>query len=376
MNLFIIPSSESERYFFICFINVWSGRLSLPKELFFLPYWYIIHNMEIQNNSSINQVVSQIPKRNFLAAFLYALILGVLSLFLYAIIKSPNDFSFLEQTSNLLFFILFFCVVPATFFAIFFSFTSWKKFLMQIIFTLICLAGWFYSLSLTLFKGEGFLALVYLVYYGVICSVVAILLALFGRGVYTYNRNIRFFISISLPILLAVLIVSVALFFKNPTQSKCQFLDGHGQTDCYNRAAIEHNNYDSCFSIIGADNIKEECLMEVTSKLVKDNPNPNRCDNLYDSGNDRGWIKDLCYLEIGKMKQDVFICNLINDALYKEKCVSNIAVEKRDMTFCEVVEEDRQNDCYWLYGTKIKDPVACNKISDEYSSKSCLTYTR
>lgn len=108
---------------------------------------------------------------------------------------------------------------------------------------------------------------------------------------------------------------------------------------CYREIAINTNNVELCKSMYN-DYDKNECI----SKIAIRTNNLALCSSLSSTstytGDTSSYPRDNCYKEIAKINNDVDLCLLIDDSLWRVACVEVIAKNLKDSSLCNKLSNE------------------------------------
>ena len=134
----------------------------------------------------------------------------------------------------------------------------------------------------------------------------------------------------------------------------------------YNRReSTTHNNRDNCVQeirkILIEDAVKssnysickddEECLYQLTILL-------NNSNNCYKFSIEK---KNTCFLEISKNKQDIRLCDGINESNLKKECYYYFSGFIHEEKICTMIPEDKTAECYYNLAINKSNIDYCNK---------------
>ena len=78
------------------------------------------------------------------------------------------------------------------------------------------------------------------------------------------------------------------------------------------------------------------------------------------------FVKNACYEDIAKERQDISICDKIYDQERKDRCYSRVAKVARDLSICDKIQyQEWKNDCYSEIAQVKQDILICDRISDQ-----------
>jgi len=143
-------------------------------------------------------------------------------------------------------------------------------------------------------------------------------------------------------IVLVVLFLTAALFFKNSTLMSLAsitnspvFCDGIGDSvsknTCYFNFALHHENSSVC------DKMNNDLVKNLCFAIGK--RDSSLCEKV-------GTLeaRDACYLNINRFKPDMFNCPKIQNEVDRDDCFATIAKNKNDIAVCDNIKNDRDKE--------------------------------
>ena len=83
-------------------------------------------------------------------------------------------------------------------------------------------------------------------------------------------------------------------------------------------------------------------------------------------------LKDTCIGNVGEVQRNKNYCTQINNARIKDLCYSDIAKSINDNSLCEQISIDsRKDSCYMTFVLDNKDYSVCDKITNKHLRQSC-----
>lgn len=295
---------------------------------------------------------------NYLFIILTAIYLFVLIFFyqtLRVIMFNPFEFK-----TNYLFYILSLGNLMGLLLAIVLAFiihkTFWKGFLLGLG-GLILFGVWGFLVS----KGgesRGYFILALNFYFFILIG--TCLLAYGLRSIFNIQSKKIKILLLIIPILIMIILSSIYLIKANaPGVGYCDSLKLKRQTssadDCYNKVALEENNYALCFNIAGDSDRVYRCFDEVTNKDIS-GLDPTKCDTLEEH-------QGVCRWKVASLKNDITVCGDIKDYYLQRNCRTELGKnEKKNVEVCEILGSISRNDCYTNIAKATKNVSVCNLI--------------
>ena len=80
-----------------------------------------------------------------------------------------------------------------------------------------------------------------------------------------------------------------------------------------------------------------------------------------------------CFERLSLDKDDITLCNNLENPDERESCKSNFARVKNDESYCNLIEENfYKNSCYWWIAYDKRNPSICSNIVDAELKNSCI----
>jgi len=142
----------------------------------------------------------------------------------------------------------------------------------------------------------------------------------------------------------------------------------YGKDVCYKEIAQKYNDISLCDKIVNLG-IKNTCIAVLRQNI-------SICNSM-----EEGPDKNFCYKGVAIAKKDISICDKIDRQMgYIESwCYVDVAIAKKDISICDKMEyEDNKNHCYADVAIAKKDISICDKIEygvdyRNYCSKSIMS---
>lgn len=201
-------------------------------------------------------------------------------------------------------------------------------------------------------------------------------------------------------ILLLLIIVGVILYGclsnKGVNEEKeCNIQNQSEKDICYYNLALEKNNISICKNI-KTEYIQFTCDYKFLKRVESEEDFPiSLCNEVKNFGNinlsidksesfslgadiklmgivaDERKIKDSCFFIAAVKKQNLTICENIDDLSQKHGCIITAGVAKKDLSVCQRFFDLEKDDCYFTFAYSLKESKMCEKIEGQTLKDSC-----
>ena len=156
--------------------------------------------------------------------------------------------------------------------------------------------------------------------------------------------------------------ITVTLAGCTQNNDECAALSGPAKDNCYNDAALNALEVDSCYKITSSV-FKDSCIAELG---VLTN-NTELC------GQANLQSRSYCYSSIASSRFELSLCNSVEDSQWKDTCIGKIAVQGEDILLCrEIANVKSRDDCFLTLAVKLNDSDSCAFVFEEVGRDRCF----
>ncbi len=178
--------------------------------------------------------------------------------------------------------------------------------------------------------------------------------------------------------------------------SACREIQELSIDNCVKEIAVNLKNYDSCKEIkLKNITLRDDCFYDIAVSLkdsggcsqIIDSTKSNTCNAIVAASENSIEAcrkisvvsdRDLCFEAIGVSTKDFVVCSYISTAktgtgFKRDACLDTVLTEIKEETMCGYyLGTDSKNNCYSEVGKDKKNPLICNKSTDQNISDHCI----